>query len=317
MPVPTGGTGTTSLFDREGREPVNRRRATGLALVSLLPITLLTACATHGETSPRPTKPLTLPTAAPASAPFLELPFDAYRWTSRDDWSLAKARRTLLESCVAGRGVDFTMPTNIADERPPARYDNSRRYGVVDESTAAQFGYHRPVTDDERERRTAMTEWARRVSAEEEAAIYGEAETPGCYSEVDALLARGVPEADTDWLTERGVGTLRKTERSAEVVGAKERWRSCMSAAGYSYRTPDGAIGDPRWDLDSAKISALEVGTARADARCKRVSGLFDAWHAAEATAQARVIEENPEKFRALAANKRAHLTNVRNALAP
>ncbi|MGW6744990.1 hypothetical protein ACWGDX_30360 [Streptomyces sp. NPDC055025] len=293
-----------------------QRRIAGLALTVALPVALLAACTPPDDTTRRP---IPAPTWARASAVSLELPFDAFKWSPQEDWSLERARHALLERCVRSSGVGFTMPVNTSAQAPSAGYGNSRRYGVADENAASRFGYHMPVTDDELERRRAVTEWGRQVGAEEEATIYGSGhggDSPGCYHEADSILTEGVPRADTGWLTQQSAATLQQTERNAEVVRAREKWRSCMSASGYTYRTPEEAIGDSRWDVRKPEIGRQEVETARADTRCKRGTGLTAVWHRAEAALQRRIIARNPETFRALAANKRAHLANVRDTLA-
>ncbi|MFJ2556936.1 MULTISPECIES: hypothetical protein [unclassified Streptomyces] len=214
-------------------------RTTGLALFLTLTSVLPVACAAREGTGGQPPRH---PTAAPlwtqAAGMSLELPFDAYKWTPREDWSLERARRVLLEHCVRAAGVDFTMPVTTAREAPAAGYDNSRRYGVTDERVAARFGYHMPVTEDERERRSAVREWGAQVGAEEATALCGQGDgngTAGCYREADTVLSADVPEADTDWLTEQGAATLRpsavssSTTRRCSVPSAPTRaptWRT-------------------------------------------------------------------------------------------
>ncbi|MBF8184745.1 hypothetical protein ITP53_03105 [Nonomuraea sp. K274] len=287
---------------------MSRIRA-GAALILVLP--MLAACT--AQLSPGSAD---APTPVGFTVLRLDLPFDEYKWKPRDIWSLERGRQILVKRCVRGRGLNFTMPENTGAEAPPDVYDNSRRYGVADENAASRFGYHLPVRPDQERRRNRIEAWNKGVSEAEEAAIYGGNGQPGCYQQIDSFLERGLPRADTDWLSAQSADSLRRTEQLEAVTRAKEDWRRCMSRLGFAYANPDAAIGDPRWDLDAPAITEREIETAQADVRCKQSSGLLKTWHEAERTLQHQIIQRNLEKFDLLRAGKNIHLSNVSRAVA-
>ncbi|MFI1866128.1 hypothetical protein [Streptomyces jumonjinensis] len=248
------------------------------------------------------------PPSAWTSSFRLPLPFDAYKWNPRETWLRERARRLLAEHCLQARGIDLNLPG--ATPEPPDSYDNSRRYGVGDIRAASRFGYHPPEMWS-----GGQPQWAERLSAEEEAALYGAESDPGCYHQADSALSRGTPAADTSWLATQSSRTLLRSSATAEVNQARSSWSTCMKQAGYAYTHPDKAIGDPQWDLDSRTVTARETETARADVRCKRSSGLLRLWHTTESAAQRRVIARHRAVFESLTANKQAQLKNAARAL--
>ncbi|MFI8951481.1 hypothetical protein ACIGO6_33875 [Streptomyces sp. NPDC053750] len=286
---------------------MNRARAS-LALLSALPLLLLSACAEH-----RPERAPAPPLVAATSPAELALPFDTYKWTPRETWLQDRARRLLAERCLADRGIGLKLP-DPGDE-PPDVHTNDRRYGVTNVQAAARYGYHLPSMWDEEGGRTRTTGWTRKPSAQEEAALYGEADRPGCYQYADSVLARDVPAADTRWFAGQSAETLERTETDPAVVRARTRWKTCMDEAGHDYAHPREAIGDARWDLDAPTITEREIETAQADIRCMRLSGLLSTWHRAEVTLQRRIIAEHSQKFRDLTIAKHAALRNVLAAL--
>jgi hypothetical protein len=273
-----------------------------LGYVVLCCLVALGACAS--EPDPRPEGP-----TAPAVSTFrLSLPFDEFKWNPREKGLLEQARYLLVKRCVETRGVDFTMPETKRTSELPDFYDNSRRYGVLDEQAAALFGYHLPRTADSRRRQQETEEWNKKVRKTEEIAIYGKDDQPGCYQQADAELATGVPEADPEWLGERGSESLTEAEQHKTVVQAKAGWRTCMSKLGFGYGEPNEAIEDKLWKLDSSAISDQEIATAVADVRCKHSAGLVTAFVEVETAWQRGLIEREPERFRQLKAAKDAQL---------
>lgn len=293
---------------------MHRHRA-GLLLGSAA--LLLTSCVAASSTdsaadpSASPSRP-----ALTSSLP-LALPLDAYKWTPRELWRHERARRLLAQDCLKDRGVGLVLPKPTAPLE--TAYDNSRRYGVVDPEAAAHYGYHVPAMWSSRDQRlrAEAIEWGKRLSPEEQRALYGDATNQqGCYGVADATLARTAPGPEPSWLASRSEQSLRRTENAAAVQRARRAWTACMTKKGFRYDHPDRAIGDRSWDLDAPTISTREINTAKADVGCKRSSGLVTTWHNAERTHQRRVVARHTERFTRLAADKRARLAAVDRLLA-
>lgn len=251
---------------------------------------------------------------APAGPVFrLALPFDQYQWTPQEKQTREQARYRLVGQCVRDQGIDFTMPEPKPAAEAAGFYDNSRRYGVLDEGLVASFGYHLPTTDEGKERGKRNNKWNGEVPKDQERAIYGTGEDdPGCYGKADAELAENVPASDTEWLGDRNEQSLNETEEAEAVVRAKVAWKDCVAREGFSYDVPRSASGDPKWKLELPKIGDEERKVALADVRCKHSTGLVTAWQEAETAWQKRLIESEPERFRQLQAAKDATLAAAR-----
>lgn len=251
---------------------------------------------------------------APAAPAFrLSLPFDQYQWTRQEKQIQEHARYRLVGQCVRDQGIDFTMPEPSPAAEALSFYDNSRRYGVLDEVTVASFGYHLPRTEEGKDRQKKNNQWNTKVPMDEEKAIYGTGEDDaGCYGKADAELTKGVPVADTEWLGDKNELSLDETEKSDAVVRAKAAWKDCMAGQGFSYDVPRSASGDLKWKLDLPKITDEEREVALADVRCKHSTGLVTAWQEAETAWQKQLIAGEPERFRQLQAAKDATLAAAR-----
>lgn len=279
------------------------KRGSLAAVVIAAALFPLAACAGEDEAPPAP--------AAPAFR--LALPFDRYQWTPQEKQTRELARYRLVGQCVRDQGIDFTMPEPKPASEAAGFYDNSRRYGVLDEGLVATFGYHLPTTDEGKERGKKNNKWNGEVPRDQELAIYGTGENdPGCYGKADAELAEDVPAADTEWLGDRNEQSLDETEEADAVVRAKAAWKDCMAREGYSYDVPRSASGDPKWKLELSKIGEEERKVALADVRCKHATGLVTAWRDAETAWQNRLIQAEPERFRQLQAAKEATLAASR-----
>jgi hypothetical protein len=267
------------------------------ALLSALAI--LTACTAEAGAGPVP---------AEDTAAQLVLPFDHYRLGFDDEVRTKQARNVLIGRCLHALGLGLTLPgvTTV-----PGALDvspNARRYGVLDDATAARYGYHFPKTPEEVKSARDLQDWSSKLSAEQSEALYGKG---GC---ADQAIPGEVP--DDDFLTSQDFGSLDESAKSPDVVRAKAAWQQCMSARGFQYADPKAAISDPRWNLDSAAIPRLESETARADVACKESSRLVSVWHDLEVTLQRQSIEHDAERFGRLEASVRAELSNARRILA-
>ncbi|MGN9907656.1 hypothetical protein ACTMTJ_08900 [Phytohabitans sp. LJ34] len=240
------------------------------------------------------------------------LPFDQYRPTAAEQNVVNRATHILVDRCLHARGrPDIAVPASLigAVEAMP---DNIRRYGIVGERTARRFGYHFPADRDSDARAAHLDAWLSSLGGAEKAALYGTATRPGCLDDAVAALSRGVPEVDTNILTEFDFRSLDQSEVDPRVIAAVAFWRRCMSERGHRYEDPYDAVSDPRWDLDAPYVSEEEFATALADAGCKNRVDLVRIWVAVETDIQQGFIDENGARFAELA---RAHRATHDNAL--
>jgi hypothetical protein len=246
--------------------------------------------------------------AATFPAERLALPFDRYRPAFAEETEVVRARAKLVQACLHDHGVELDVPP---DDRTPGPLDlspNLRRYGVIDEPTAAEFGYHFPRTPEERKSQAARRRWSAALTEAQRTALFGDR---GCTAEADARLT----SVDDDFLTDADFRSLRASERDPRVSKAVAAWRACMGERGYGYETPSAAISDRRWNLDAEVIPAGEKQTAVADVRCKVTAHLVEEWHDAEAAVQEEEIQRERPRFDALAAARAARLASTRRVL--
>jgi hypothetical protein len=267
-----------------------------------------------------PGQPPVRPVAPPGGAPTvragqIRLPFDAYRFGAADQALIARARRVLQARCMRARGfAGFTVP-DLGEAAPPAVAAIERRYGVVDPEVARRFGYHFPPDPAARRRLARREAWEAGLTAPERVALRGSDGDGGCVAQTEATLRRGTALRVTGWFTPFDFASLRRSRGTAPVRAATRDWRRCMAGHGLHYATPDDAVADPAWDLNSPAASAAEIRTAVTDVRCKDRSHLTRVWYATEVALQNAVIAGNRQRFAELAAANARYLANAARAL--
>ena len=250
------------------------------------------------------------------SAADLSLPLDAYIETEQQVAAVSRAEDLLVQSCMRRFGFRWTLVEPV----PPPFGGNNRRYGVIDEAEAAQYGYHLP--DSERERRRRAEE-ARRARGDLTAAAfavwsgkgqraYDGQEIPqgGCIGEARRQLNDQVDNRVLELPFQLADEAKERSEADSRVRRAFEQWSACMRRAGFRYQDPWEANDDPAWQ-EHAQATEREIATAVADVRCKQETNLVGIWMAVEAAYQQRLIERHAE---ALADVKRLIETRARNA---
>lgn len=250
------------------------------------------------------------PVAPALPAERLALPFDRYRPGFAEETEIARARATLVRACLHDRGAELAVPE---DDRVPGALDlspNLRRYGVIDEASATNFGYHFPKTPEERQRQSKQRQWAAGLTEAQRTTLFGE---HGCTEQAETELTT----VDDGFLTDADFRSLRTSETDPRVGAALADWRTCMTGQGYAYASPRAAISDPRWHLDSEKIPDDERNAALADVRCKATAHLVEVWHDVEAGAQEQDIRRDAARFDRLATARQARLAAARRVLGP
>ncbi|MFJ1679804.1 hypothetical protein ACIODT_33505 [Streptomyces sp. NPDC088251] len=85
-----------------------------------------------------------------------------------------------------------------------------------------------------------------------------------------------------------------------------KKWSTCMRTAGFSYRDPDAAVDDPRWDLRSAAPSRAEIAVAAAGISCKLRTNLLGVNFAVEAEYENAAIGDHSRELDAVRAHRDA-----------
>ena len=294
-------------------------RRAAAALVLLVTPTVLSGCATD-VADPEAKGESVLEAGAPvlsqSNVDDLHLPLDDYSLSSTEYLAIQQAAWTLTAACVERFGGSYTLRTAsmaAAIRRDPMG-GNDRRYGLVDLSTAQQYGYQLP--DEEGD---LMDERRWDPSPRELLLVRGEVpdgqERPktaagkklpegGCLGEANQVFSRG---QDVDPETAQLMQTLRaetffQAEADPLVVEATRLWSECMDERGFSYASPRDANNS----LGSRALDRRQIETAVADVECKTATNYVGVFSAVESAYQRRAIRENaaalsgvPEALRA------------------
>lgn len=273
---------------RVNTEPAtSRSRAAWLAALSAaaLAASLLVSGCGGGPPGTSATRP-PVATPTPTTTVDLRLPLNAYLPTPEEQATGEYLIYRVEQRCMRGYGFRYLphlssdyIDTTVATWR---EYE-SRRYGISERTIAARRGYHLGEATAE----TRAPQAATTLSVPERRVLSGqepngqELTTPVRNKDVPdggcAGLADRTVHGDRAAEVQRGydlVARLRgeafdRSRSDPRVAAVNRRWSSCMRSTGFTYRDPDAAIEDARWDLLSAGPSRAEVAVATADISCK------------------------------------------------
>ena len=233
------------------------------------------------------------------------LPFEAYQPSPAERASIETAEDLLTRDCMRARGFTFDVPVRNGSQ-PRAVM---RRYGVIEIDVATKFGFHLP-RDPEAERLLAIQQHAT-FSPREQQALNGTPDAPGCFSSAQRQLG-GPSEAQLAELARYDAEAFSRAEADSRTQAAFRKWKECMTRFGYSsYRRPQDAVEDTKWNLDSETPSADEIRVAVQDVRCKQSSNLVGIWLAVDTAEQLKIIDDHPGLFTTI---KKAHEDRLRAA---
>ena len=256
------------------------------------------------------------PVSVLANADQIALPLDYYRATTQQRVALRTAYVMILHDCLARFGFIHKIP--VVKISP----DYGRRYGITNETEAANYGYNPPPEVDGGKEAESAT--STKQSSAESTVLNGvgvksvngkEVPQGGCYGEAYGKfgLKRG-----SSSLTEAGIlvedlnaQAVQSTRADTRIAAVWAKWSACMKEAGYSYRTPWDANNDPSFDGSSA--TARERATATKDVECKKKYNVAGISFAVETAYQKAYIEKNAEE---LAAEKKKLDDRIRLASA-
>ncbi|MCX4865586.1 hypothetical protein OHU11_20760 [Streptomyces sp. NBC_00257] len=288
-----------------------RRRSAWLAALSagaLAATLLVSGC--DGEPARPPSAPGPVATPTPTTTANLRLPLNAYLPTPEEQATGEYLVYRVQQRCMRGFGFQYLphlssdyIKTTVATWR---EYE-SRRYGISERAIAAERGYHL----DKAPGGTRAPQIATALSLPEREALSGR--TADGRASSTPLRGRPVPRdgcagqavrtvhADGSESAQRGndlVARLRheafeRSRSDPRVAAVNRTWSSCMRDKGFTYRDPDAALEDPRWDLRSARPSRAEIAVATADISCKLRVNLLGTNFAVEAEYENAVIKDH------------------------
>jgi hypothetical protein len=230
-------------------------------------------------------------------------PLDSYHLSPERRVALARANDILVRDCMRRYGFDFELPVRTVS---PA-LEKNRIIGLVDADEAARFGY-KPAWFAEYSRRVKKAKSKQvRWPPEMMGVLYGDGPSKvngvavpagGCNGEARRRLGRdtaGGPGDESfvirlEWIS----GQL--TRKDSRLEAAFARWRDCMLEAGYDYRDPWQANGDPAFAEEH--VSAHEIAVATTDVACRDKHNVNGIWVAVRSAYQHRLIEANAEALR-------------------
>ena len=201
---------------------------------------------------------------------------------------------TLHNRCMEKRGFPArsVVPANTAMPIPTAW-----RYGVIDPSIAARYGYHTPPgykTRGNTDRAEAERRYAQNPMPDTELRANNE-----CVDNVQRQL--GKPEGGShmdDVLAQTlAVASFEQSGTDPRVQEATRRWTDCMRGKGYAVK--DSLTVVNQFDLTTKLPTPVEVAIATADVECKRASNLVGVWYAVEVAYQNSSIRNNIQRLEA------------------
>lgn len=246
-----------------------------------------------------------------AAAVDLRLPLSAYRLGLRDQSDASRAEGLLVDACMKKAGFTWYAPVTPLPPDPLRR-----RYGVIDSQVAERYGYHPPpdgFSADIARRRLEILK-----DSKANAAYYGpeKARQQGCAVSSAQELARGAGNLTNTLADRLSWQSLEVSEKHPAVVSAFRAWKKCMHTRGHDYATPDDAMLDKAWKLESsAAAGTKERAVAVADVECKDDVGLVRIRVAAETEIQQDVIAANASELKSLDKRLDVYRKNVRSVL--
>lgn len=250
-----------------------------------------------------------------------QLPFDSYELTREELGEMERAQAVLLSRCAQEYGVEASYLGDFT--RPPGdpRLIWGGLLGLMDESHAAEFGYHPAPNGDWapvggfylRDPSNIFPSLAEGASDETALAVglvtYGPdftdeatsvpvpvdangvaVPTGGCMGIVDAEI-----NAPLVSLLDIKAEVYNLTLDHPQVVDAISRWSDCMARAGYDFTE----VQAPGRSFTLATQTVEEVETALADVECTMSSNWADLFYAVLTDYEEQAIARDPQLFNA------------------
>lgn len=270
------------------------------------------------------------PISTVTSGADIRLPLSQFNQSESDIELTYTATQILKAKCAARFGVvssDQTLPEiESADS-------DERRYGILDLKTASTFGYRAPSvpgaagSSNDKDSPSAYNpdeqEFVVMTGTRSDGAAIPAAEIPkdaageslpsgGCASWAHRELTSG-KMIDYDLINQLSTDAGSATETDSRVQQAWAEWSTCMSNAGYDFKSP--------WEPNNAAVEGTaadpeEIATAIADVNCRTQTNLVGRWMAVETAYQNRAISQHEGQFHELQALWRSRIDTAKKTIA-
>lgn len=191
-----------------------------------------------------------------------------------------QAEDALIGDCMKRSGAIFEGSSQSTATAIYLYEEKQResRFGLVDESKAAQFGYHgEPMPD--------LTKGGQSTSSQAYA---------NCAKEVKSYMGENAPPAeDFVKVFQLPQEAAARTLNDSRYIAMTKRWAACMHGKGYNFDSPEDAAKDTNWPTD--KPTAKELQTATTDVKCKQEVDYLPLVVALRTAYENQLIEENSE----------------------
>ncbi|MBB4789545.1 hypothetical protein BJY54_000157 [Streptomyces nodosus] len=242
---------------------------------------LATACSSNHAISDDVTPPaLTVSPTAPVSGydGLSRAPLSSYGTSEQDSDLLFETRKALIIRCMKGRGNEAYSGQNIIRVAVKGSKEALRpagAWGYIGRGTAEHKGFHTAIAAPDR------------VGG---GSGYSQKDFQACSVETNKLLPT-LAETDGWKLTQALFNqSFQQTAADKRVVSARNRWATCMAAAGHPARDPEELAAGP-WD--TAQPTADEIAAATAAESCTAYSHLAAVYFAVLTGYQRQLISAN------------------------
>jgi hypothetical protein len=246
--------------------------------------------------------------------------------------TVERVRFTLLSDCMRTFGIELQPPSVPPVWNP---HKNAAYIGWLDTVQVERAGYRGADRGQEGAGFTGFS-----VSDEQWAVVEGKRRSfhgkpvpaGGCAGRTAALLNEGslklLGGKAARMREEEGLGLLlddasARASADERIRAAEQAWSECMTEKGFHYPDTGAAMGDPRWAVTAANDHApppqgtdAEIGTAVADAGCRRDTNYYGVRQAVYRDHQQKIIAGNREKLNRIKIIDRTQLTNARKYIA-
>lgn len=257
-----------------------------------------------------------------SSSQQIDLPLARYISTPADEEAYDEAVNVEQKRCAAEFGVTTTLP--VAEQPSELELDTARRYGVVNPSEVARYGYKLPPTmaGSEDDKAHGWNPSSREFVVMNGAQPDGSPATVdpvsgkklpkgGCSAEGARALDKGQTPPPRNDLVENLLGQAwNLTIADSRALTAAKKWSSCMAKHGYDFKH--------RWDAGNSVGTAsqdVQITMAKLDLSCATQTGYIDVWYAVDSAYQQRLINDHQGELEATLGDHRAVMARVNAAL--
>jgi hypothetical protein len=251
------------------------------------------------------------------------LPLDVYVPDAKDRSTVLRAQYRQVGACMERFGFSFDAPPwdeTAADSLGVSQPSHYRLYGLLDETHAAEEGYHVSETQSQTERESSEASRSRDyynvIAAKFGGGTYDGQAIPrgGCMAEAQRVISAGSSAFDSTLPERLSFESWDRSNSDSRVIAAFESWSECMSRSGFSYQTPMDANNDKNWSGETA--SAAEIAVAMADVACKKQTNLTGIRMAVDAAYQRAEITLNAQELNDVYEGQQRELENAVRLLA-